>query len=77
MTDVDGVKDIINAGDKICVAVSGGIDSVTLLHFLSTHKNELKIELSAVNVEHGIRGDASKSDTEFVKKFCRELKVDC
>ena len=77
MTDVDGVKDIINEGDKICVAVSGGIDSVTLLHFLSTHKNELKIELSAVNVEHGIRGDASKSDTEFVKKFCRELKVDC
>ena len=77
MIDVNCVKDIISEGDKICVAVSGGMDSVSLLHFLSVHKNELKIELSAVNVEHGIRGDASKSDTEFVKKFCQKLNVEC
>ncbi|MBO6263816.1 MAG: tRNA lysidine(34) synthetase TilS [Clostridia bacterium] len=60
----------------VAVAVSGGKDSVALIHLLSKLKGELGITLKAVNVEHGIRGEESVSDSEFVKKLCKELSVE-
>lgn len=50
-------------GQRIGVAVSGGADSVFLLHAL----RELGYELSVVHIEHGIRGAASLEDAEFVR----------
>ena len=65
------------SGKKICVAVSGGQDSVALLHYLKTKENECGYSLIAVHCEHGIRGEESVLDAEFVVKFCRDLGVEC
>ncbi len=60
-------------GKRVCVAVSGGGDSVALLHCLAAQAAEEDIVLSAVNVEHGIRGESSRADTEFVRALCARL----
>lgn len=64
-----------NKGEKIAVAVSGGKDSMCLLHSLCAHSHQLGVSVLALNVEHGIRGDASKDDTEFVKKYCQDNQI--
>ena len=56
-------------GLKLCVAVSGGRDSVALLHFLSHHREEARISLSALTCGHGIRKEA-EGDLAFVSDLC-------
>ncbi len=63
-------QNLIPAGAGVCAAVSGGADSMALLCFLLEARGELGITLSAVNIEHGIRGKESIRDSEFVKDFC-------
>lgn len=60
---------------RVLCAVSGGADSLCLLHLLKSHEKELGIELFAAHFEHGIRGEESRRDADFVQKFCAELKV--
>lgn len=62
-------------GKKICVAVSGGRDSMALLHFLNAHKEEYGIILTALNCDHKMR-ESSASDSAFVKNWCRVNGVD-
>ena len=59
------------------VAVSGGADSMALLHFLLSVKDLYSFSVIAINVEHGIRGDSSIKDSEFVKDYCSTLGVEC
>lgn len=61
---------LIEKGDRIAVALSGGKDSVALFHALCACAEERGIEVCAVNIEHGIRGAASVKDSEFVRKIC-------
>lgn len=58
------------AGKKVCVAVSGGKDSMALLHYIKTHGEEFGITLCALNCDHGIRGEASERDSAFVAAYC-------
>lgn len=59
---------MLHDGDTVVVGVSGGADSMLLLHYLlSVHSYDIIV----ANVEHGIRGEASKEDSEFVRQFCR------
>lgn len=60
---------------KICVAVSGGADSVCLLHFFYTRAEKYRIVLSAVTCEHGIRGESSLKDLAFVEELCRQWEI--
>ena len=60
---------------KICVAVSGGRDSMALLHFLNACSEEYKISLCALNCEHGLRGETSKRDSRFVKDICEKWGI--
>lgn len=60
------------AGKKICVAVSGGADSVALLHYLKARQKECGYDLRAVHCEHGIRGEESLADARFVANLCAE-----
>lgn len=57
-------------GKRVCVAVSGGVDSVCLLHAFRKGAKQYGITLSAVTCEHGIRGEASLGDVQFVRKVC-------
>ncbi len=58
------------AGKKICVAVSGGRDSMALLHYAFTHASQYGIEVSALNCDHSMRGEESERDSAFVKAYC-------
>ncbi|MCM1392758.1 MAG: tRNA lysidine(34) synthetase TilS [Ruminococcus sp.] len=62
---------------SVAVGVSGGADSVCLLHFLSKIMGKYDIVLCAVHVNHNIRGDEAKRDENFVKDFCDSLGVEC
>ena len=63
------------AGDAICAAVSGGCDSVALLHALRALAPEEGFTLSAVHVNHHLRGAESDADAAFVRALCAELSV--
>lgn len=58
-------------GRRVCVAFSGGGDSLALFHALFS----AGVNLSAVNVEHGIRGESSRADSAFVRRVCAEYGV--
>ena len=62
-------------GARILVAVSGGADSVALLHLLSDPI--LNLSLEAAHVHHGIRGDEADKDASFCEDLCRECETPC
>lgn len=57
---------------RLAVAVSGGVDSVVLLHWLA----ELNLDITALHVNHGLR-DAADTETEYVREICKKLDVPC
>ena len=63
------------AGDTVTVGLSGGADSVCLLHLLCTLQSELSVTLQAVHVHHGIRGAAADKDAQFCRTFCEKLQI--
>ena len=60
---------------RICVAISGGVDSVVLLHYLKTQAAACGFDVLAVHCEHGIRGESSVADMRVVEEFCEKLGV--
>lgn len=68
---------LIGKGDKIVVGVSGGKDSICLLHVLCEIKKEMKLELMVVHVNHKLRGEDAKRDAEFVKEVAENLGLPC
>lgn len=60
---------------KLLVGVSGGADSVALVHMLALEKDRRGLQLQAVHVNHGLRGDASDGDEAFVRDLCSGLNV--
>ncbi len=66
---------MIESGDTVVVGVSGGADSVCLLFMLKEVRELLPFNLMVVHVEHGIRGEASRQDAQFVEKLCERLSV--
>ncbi len=67
-------NNMIKPREVIGVACSGGRDSMALLHFLNSVKEELDCEVVAINVDHGIR-PSSAFDTEFVMNYCKENHI--
>lgn len=69
----------IRPGDRICVAISGGADSVALLLTLhaanSAKRDALGIGLSAAHVHHGIRPGEADTDQQFVEALCNRLDI--
>ena len=60
---------------SIVIGVSGGMDSVSLLHFFVNNFKNIKIIVAHVN--HNLRGQESLRDENFVKKLCDNLKIEC
>ncbi len=65
-----------NGVSHIVVGLSGGADSLCLLHLLNSIKDDYGFSLSAAHVNHGIRGDEAVSDAEFCRAFCSDLGID-
>src|SRR6202171_1579545 len=66
---------MFTSGDRVGVAVSGGPDSVCLLHVLRDLAPRLGLELSVVHLDHGIRGQASRDDAAFVRDLATRLEL--
>ncbi|MDL2214320.1 tRNA lysidine(34) synthetase TilS [Clostridia bacterium OttesenSCG-928-O13] len=62
-------------GECVIVAVSGGADSVALLHFMVQNREKLGITVLAAHFEHGLRGKESLADAAFVEEQCQQLGV--
>ena len=62
-------------GKRIGVAVSGGIDSVSLLDYMQKRQQEFGYELCVVHCEHGIRDKESVRDMQFVEELCKKYEL--
>lgn len=60
---------MLNNGDKIIVAVSGGADSVVLLHLLKRLKDDYNLELIVAHLNHSIRKEEATRDASFVQSL--------
>jgi tRNA(Ile)-lysidine synthase len=65
----------LQPGDSVGVAVSGGADSVALLHLLLELREKLGIVLSVVHFNHQLRGKASDADEKFVAKLAAKREL--
>lgn len=66
---------LLEHGDSVIVALSGGADSVSLLHVLCTLKDEYDLTVSAAHFHHGIRGEEADRDADFVRDLCDAMGV--
>ncbi|MCT4620717.1 MAG: tRNA lysidine(34) synthetase TilS [Marinisporobacter sp.] len=62
-------------GDGIVIGVSGGPDSMTLLHLLYRIREEYDLNLYAVHLNHQFRGKEADEDAEYVRKFCENIGI--
>lgn len=67
---------LLDGVDHVVVGFSGGVDSVALLDFLFRNAIMLGIDLTAVHVHHGIRGELADRDAHFAESFCRFHGID-
>lgn len=76
---LDTIKEynMFDKNDKVIVAVSGGPDSISLLHVLYRLKDEFSLTLYAAHVNHCLRGEEADKDEEYVKEFCKNLNIEC
>lgn len=64
-------------GDVLTIGVSGGVDSVALLHILWQLSQEEGWQLQVLHVHHGLRGQEADRDAAFVEKLCMDLGISC
>jgi tRNA(Ile)-lysidine synthase len=67
---------MLQKGDKVIVACSGGPDSVALLHLLNQIKGKYDLKLIVAHVNHKLRGQESDEDERFVKRLTQNLRLD-
>lgn len=67
---------MVPADAPVLAMVSGGADSVAMLHALAGFP-ELADRLAVLHVDHGLRGKASEEDADFVEALCARLGVPC
>ena len=60
---------LIRAGETVVVGVSGGVDSVTLLHILSALRDRFDFGLHVASLDHGLRGEAGQDDLAFARRL--------
>ena len=60
----------------VLAAVSGGVDSVVLLHILNSLKNEFSLDIKVIHLNHNWRGEASQGDMEFVQSLANDMGLE-
>ncbi|MBX3734354.1 MAG: tRNA lysidine(34) synthetase TilS [Verrucomicrobiae bacterium] len=68
---------LLPAGGRILVAVSGGADSMMLLHLLHTLAGPLRLELAVAHAHHQLRGSDADLDARLVRMTARALGLRC
>lgn len=68
---------LINKGEKILVGVSGGPDSIALLHGLHQLQGIGKWSLFVIHVNHSLRGRESDLDAQYVADLCQKWNITC
>ncbi len=66
---------MLQKGDAVVVALSGGADSVSLLHCLYSIKESYNLTLHAAHLHHGIRGAEADRDAQFCKILCEKYNI--
>lgn len=67
--------EMLQPGDSVTCAVSGGADSMALLWAMYLLKDQLGIVLRAAHYNHGLRGEESDRDEAFVRDFCDRFDI--
>ncbi|MFH1727123.1 MAG: tRNA lysidine(34) synthetase TilS [Pseudomonadota bacterium] len=68
---------LISKDDKILCALSGGMDSVCLLHILANLKKPLGFNLACIHINHNLRTKDSNKDEAFAKEMSKSLNIPC
>lgn len=68
-------KQVPLSGQKVLIGVSGGPDSLALLHFLWSRESAWNIRVMAAHVDHMFRGEESLEEAKFVEEFCKEKSI--
>ena len=66
---------LMKPGQKVLLAVSGGPDSVCLLHILFKLQKDIQIELHIAHLNHALRGAEAQKDAEYVSKLAHKLGI--
>ena len=66
---------MLSKGDRVLIGVSGGANSIALLEFFVSVKEKYDLDICVAHIEHGIRGEDSVNDSEFVENYCKKLGV--
>ena len=66
------ITELLPRGRRVLCAVSGGADSMALLHMLLRRED---LTVCAAHFEHGLRGEESLRDAAFVEDWCRERSI--
>ena len=66
---------MLDKGDRVIVAVSGGPDSVCLLHVLSALQEDFSLDLAVAHIDHGLRPREDEAETEFVQQMARSMDL--
>ena len=64
---------MLSAGQRVGVAVSGGVDSMVVLHILTELARRWGLELTVCHLNHNLRGEESLRDAHFVKRVAERL----
>ena len=72
---VEEIRNRIPSGSSILCAVSGGVDSMVLLHCLWNHRKEWGVRVCAAHFDHQLRGLESARDRTFVRDWCQERNI--
>ncbi len=83
LTIIDKIKktidrhNLLEKGDRVVVAISGGPDSVCLLHILHRLSKEYEIQIYGAHLNHNFRGMEAQRDAQYVNRLCEELNIMC
>jgi len=72
----NAIMEFVREGELYCLGLSGGSDSVLLLHYLNELSLEMKFKVVALHLNHSLRGDESDGDMDFCLRLCENIGVE-
>ena len=75
--DTIAKHNMLSGVSSVCAGVSGGADSVALLHILKRLQPEFGFSLCVVHVNHLLRGEEAERDARFVQELCERWNIPC